>query len=177
MPFRAFFLGVACVASACHSAVPSGEQRAEELVKLAQAHLGVYDLNQSIGKGFGKARSNLTEVSYDTPELRRFATYYLTPEKSLREFVVNQPDAEPYMPIRNRAAFIERVMEIAAPESSKAERTWGAKQLDSLWKKPLNPLPVQVGGYVFSGITSTHDTLRIVAADTGASGLKYRPQP
>ena len=177
MSFRVFFFGVACVATACHSAVPSGEQRAEQLVKVAQAHLGVDDLNQSIGKGFGKARSNLTEVSYDTPELRRFATYYLTREKSLREFVVNQPDAEPYAPIRERTAFIERMMEIAAPESSKAERAWGAKQLDSLWKKPVRPLPVQVGDYVFSGITGTHDTLRIVAADTGATGLKYRPRP
>jgi hypothetical protein len=177
MYLRSLAISIACVASACHSA-EDGERRAAALVEAAQEHLRVPDVKRTVGRGFGPARRNLTEVRYENPTIGRFATYYLGTDGVLVEFVVNQPVAHPYVPIKDRVVFIERMMEIAAPSSSRAERAWGAKQLDSLWTPVTHPLQVQVGDYVFSGITGgAHDTLRLVAADTGVSGLKYRPRP
>lgn len=182
MYVRALALSVVCVASACSAAVQSGEQRAQALVSVAQEHLGVQDAKRSVGQALGRARRDFKETRYDSPTVGRFVTYYTTSGGAMKEFVVNQPSANPYVPIKSRVVFIERMMEIAAPDSSPAERAWGSKQLDSLWTPSTHPLPVQVGDYVFSGFTggygeSQHDNLRIVAADTGAAGLKYRPRP
>ena len=179
MYVRALLASLVCVTSACSAAEPSGEQRAKALVEVAQEHLKVHDANRSVGQAFGPARRDFKEIRYDSPTVGRFVTYYTTPEGAMKEFVVNQPNANPYEPIKARAVFIERMMEIAAPDSSPAERAWGSKQLDSLWTPSTHPLPVQVGDYVFSGLTGgygdlKHDNLRIVAADTGAAGLKFR---
>jgi hypothetical protein len=144
MRFPALAFTLVCFASACQASVPTGEDRAEQMVVVARTHLGVDDLKKAVGTW-----RDMKQVAYESAMNGRFATYYLTSDDSLKEFVVNQPSAASYAPIKNRLAFIERMMEIVAPESSKAERAWGAYQLDSLWKKPLRPLPVQVGGYVF----------------------------
>lgn len=66
---------------------------------------------------------------------------------------MNQPGASPYKPIKDRAGLIERMTEIAAPDSPAAEREWASRQLDSLWTPSMPPLPVQVGSYVFRGFT------------------------
>ena len=95
---------------------------------------------------------------------------------------MNQPGASPYKPIKDRAGLIERMTEIAAPDSPAAEREWASRQLDSLWTPSMPPLPVQVGSYVFRGFTGgfgdkRHDNLQVMAADDTTTGLKYRPQP
>lgn len=71
-------------------------------------------------------------------------------------------------------------MEIVVADSGSEERAWAAKQLDESWSERVRSLPVQVGGYVFSGITvqspaGSHDNFRIIALDTGAVGLRYQP--
>ena len=177
MTFRALALNIVWIATACNGAQPSGEQRAEQMVSVAKTHLAVDDLKQTVGHPL--ANSRLKEVAYDSEAHGRFATYQLTTDGALKLFVVNQPDASPYVPIKDRAVFIERMMDITAPEAPKAERAWGARQLDSLWKYPARTLPVQVGNYVFKGNSGgykgVHDTLIIVAADSVTTGLKYRP--
>ncbi|PSJ36503.1 hypothetical protein C7I55_25875 [Sphingomonas deserti] len=121
-----------------------------------------------------------TEVRYELPTGDRLATYFIATDGKLKEFILNGPAAEPYMPVRERRAFIEQMMEVAAPSSSRAERAWGARQLDSSWREWLRPL--QVGEYVFGGMivssaNGTHDHFKITAADIETTGLKYRPQP
>ena len=178
MYLRILAFSSACVTSVCQSAEPIGQQRGEALVRAAQQHLGVRDSTRTVGLRIGAAREHFREVRYDRPGHNRFATYVLDEQGKLREFVVNQPDGVPYKPIENRPAFIAGLMEIVAPASSKDERIWAGRQLDSLWTKVTHPRPVQVGDYVFNGLTGGfrgfHDTLWIVAAGTGASGLRYR---
>lgn len=122
MYLRAFAFSVALVASACHSAEPKGEQRAEELVRAAQAHLEVPALDRGVEQALGASRRDLRGIRFDSPTDRRFATYFLAPDGTLKEFVLNQPDAETYTPIEGRVSFIEQMMEIAAPDSSPGAR-------------------------------------------------------
>lgn len=175
MFLRVLALSIAAtLAPACNAAVPGGRERGEALVAAAQQHLDVPDVKLGDEQLIGPRMRDLTDVHYDWPT-GRFATYLLTKDGRLKQFVVNQRDVEPYAPVKDRRAFIERLMEIAAPESSKAERAWGAMQLDMLWGRASHPLPVQVGGYVFKGITGRHDTFTVVEADAVTTGLKYRP--
>ena len=178
------YLRIAMIMSAFASTVaiaePIGKQRAQALVDAAKQHLGIHNLKRSTASPSGLMYRGMTEVNYEEPTLGRFATYYLGSSGVLKEFIVNSRNVDPYVPVRNRRAFITRMMEIVAPHSSKAERDWAANQLHSPWTQRVRPLSVQVGEYVFRGGTTAnakgfHDTFWIVAADMGYLGLKYRP--
>ena len=142
------------------------------MLRASQLHFGV----QSVERMEGEYRG-LREVYFESPSLGRFATYLLAADGSLVEFIVNQPETgDTYVPVKDREAFIRRLMELAAPEASSAEHNWGAKQLNALWISNNRPLPVQVGSYVFSGGRSmSHDNFKIVAARPNEQALRFRP--
>ena len=158
--------------SACNAAPPTGEERANAMLRASQIHLGVQSLKR-MEREVGGSR----EVFFENTSVGRFATYRLAADGSLTEFIVNQPEnGKEYLPVEDRVEFIRRLMELAAPEASSAERNWGAKTLDSLWHPNNRPLPVQVGNYVFGGgRTREHDTFKIIAAHPSAQALRFRP--
>lgn len=135
-------------------------------------HLGVQSVERLEREDRG-----LREVYFESPSLGRFATYLLAAGGSLLEFSVNQPETgDTYVPVKDREAFIRRLMELAAPEASSAERLWAAKTLHMLWIPNNRPLPVQVGAYVFGGgRTGEHDHLKIIVAQPNTQALRFRP--
>jgi hypothetical protein len=168
------------IASACAAAEPVGEQQGEALVTIARTHFAVQTATRSSGDASAPSARGLSEVRYDLPTGGRLAAYYLTPDGKLLKFFVNAPTSNPYLEINDRRRFIEKLMEIVVADSGSEERAWAAKQLDESWSERVRSLPVQVGGYVFSGITvqspaGSHDNFRIIALDTGAVGLRYQP--
>ena len=142
------------------------------MLRASQMHLGV----QSVERMEREYRGS-QEVYFESPSLGRFAIYRLAADGSLVEFIVNQPESgDTYLPVKDREAFIRRLMEIAAPEASSAERLWGAKTLDELWIPNNRPLPVQVGAYVFHGGRSLeHDNFKVIAAQPNVQALRFRP--
>ncbi|WP_242129410.1 hypothetical protein [Sphingobium sp. Sx8-8] len=159
---------------------PAGEETAQALVEAARRHIGIGDLKRSTATPQGPTYRGMKEVNYEDATRGRFATYFLGSGGALKEIVLNGPDVDPYTPVKNRSAFIIRMIEIVAPGSSQAERDWGANQLNAPWTQRVRPLPVQIGDYVFRGGTTSnakgfHDTFWIVAADMGYQGRKYRP--
>lgn len=169
----------------CRRCLPSGRTErspeAEMLVGLTKEHFETSDTVRSGSKATRPAYRDDMEFRYDRSNGSRVATYYIAQDGKLREFILNGPNAEPYTPVKKRRAFIERMIEIVAPSSSRAERVWAANSLDAIWTRRMRPLPVQVGDYVFKGMTvgggtGTHDTFWIIAASAGVTGLKYSPR-
>ena len=158
--------------SACNAAQPTGEDRANAMLRASQMHFGVESVER-----MEREYRGLREVYFESPSVGRFATYRLATDGSLVEFIVNQPESgNTYVPVKDREAFIGRLMELAAPEASSAERHWGAKQLNMLWTPNSRPLAVQVGTYVFRGGRSmSHDNFKIVAAQPNEQALRFRP--
>lgn len=142
------------------------------MLRASQMHLGV----QSVER-MEREYEGLREVYFESPSVGRFATYVLAADGSLIGFIVNQPESgNTYVPVKNREAFIRRLMELAAPEASSAERHWGAKQLNMLWTPNNRPLAVQVGDYIFHGGRSMrHDNFIVIAAQPNEHALRFRP--
>ncbi|MCK0530702.1 hypothetical protein [Sphingobium agri] len=181
MPFRLTLVILAGIGSGIATAKPISEQQAQALVEAGKDHLEINNLKKSTASPIGPTRAGMTKVIYETPTGGRFATYYLGAGGVLKEFVMNSPDLYPYTPVRDRRALITRLMQIAAPHGSQAERNWAANQLNAYWTQSVRPLPVRVGDYVFRGGTTRtgngfHDTFWVVAADRGYTGLKYHPK-
>ena len=156
-----------------------GEQRAEEVVNTAKRHFAIHDATRTSEGATAPSYGGLTQVRYDSGSGGRFATYHLTANGQLIDLIVNAPTADPYRVDAGRREFVERLMEIAAPEVTAEERAWGAQQLETAWTERVRPLPVHVGNYVFSGITvhsasGAHDKFTITTAGCGATGLRFR---
>lgn len=156
-----------------------GEQRAEEVVEAAKLHFAIHDATRTSEGASAPFYRGQTQVRYDSVSAGRFATYHLTANGQLIDLIVNAPTAAPYRVASGRREFIERLMEIAAPEITEEERVWGAQRLDSVWTQRVRPLPVHVGNYVFSAITvhstsGAHDKFTITNAGCGATGIRFR---
>ena len=153
-------------------------ETAEALVETARGHFAIQEDARSSSPALAPSREGQIEVRFDLPSGERFTTYYLTSDGALSELGINSPTSRAYAKTPDRRAFLERLMEIAAPRSSSEERAWAAIQLDGVWSERVRPLPVQVGDYVFGGITvksprGAHDHFTIVAIDTGARGMTF----
>lgn|GEM_PF-4068938 len=178
MLFRVLAIGFLLVSPANLGDATADGETAEALVETARGHFAIHENARSSGQASAPSRKGQTEVRYDLPSGERFATYYLNSDGALRELGINSPTSKAYAKTSDRRAFLERLMEIAAPRSTLEERSWAALQLDGIWSERVRPFPVQVGDYVFGGITvrsprGAHDHFTIVATDTGARGMTF----
>lgn len=166
----AFLFNLLAISASAHQMdAVTGKEKVAQLLKAAQEHLGPLKLDRQDGTERG-----LLAIYYEVPGKGRFATFLLTPDGRLVEFSVNSPDGLSYTPIKARRRFIDTMMQIASPDSSAAERNWGAEQLDIVWTERTPALPVKIGQYVYQGHrANSHDHFAIIAAGPGVDGLRY----
>lgn len=178
MFFRFLAIGLFLAAPAYVGARTDETELAETLVAIARSHFAVEGDTRSSGQAAAPSLQGLSEVRYDFPSGNRFATFHLTADGAFRQIIINAPNNEPYKKAPDRRAFLERAMELAAPQSSPEERQWAATTLDRNWTQRVQPIPVQIGSYVFGGITvhspqGIHDKFKITAVEAGATGWKF----
>lgn len=150
---------------------------AEQMISTARDHFAIQIGIAANSQSESQVRQGVTQVEINFLSGERFATYMVRGNGALYEIFLNTPTSKTYKKSHNRRALIEKFIRLAAPSATDEERDWAADQLDLNWSQRVRPLPVQVGSFVFSGITlhsanGAHDHFRITALDAGNTGLK-----
>ncbi len=150
---------------------------AEQMVSAARDHFAIQSGIATNAQSESQVRQGLTQVEINLLSGERFVTYMMRGNGALYEIFLNAPSSRTYKKSHNRRALIEKFIRLASPSATDEERDWAVDQLDLNWSQRVRPLPVQVGSFVFSGITvhsanGAHDHFRITALDAGITGLK-----
>ncbi len=143
---------------------------ADKLFEVSRSHMGVEGIRRvMIQKG------EQWESDYELADRARFATSLVDRTGSLLQFSVNSPDNQrDYKPIKDRAAFIRKVLQILSPETPAAERYWAVSQLDDPVRQWTPSFPIVVGSFVYRlHRANMHDHFEVTAADSTTSGRRY----